>query len=65
MTNERERLEDDFTRAEGAQEIAFRAYLKAKRANAAVLMKAFLVKGECAYADLRRLASKLATLKRK
>jgi hypothetical protein len=60
MTNERERLEDAFTRAEGYQEVAFRNWHRASRRNAGPLIAFSLTQGKRAYAALVEAAANLS-----
>jgi hypothetical protein len=50
---DREQLENAFDRAEGAQEIAFRNYRRAKAKNIGALIETALRQGKLAGAELR------------
>lgn len=60
MTN-RSDLEDAFTRAEGAQEIAFRAHQRAVKQARHVLIAAWVVQGQRAHREVALAALKLST----
>lgn len=61
MAANREALEDDFTRAEGAQEIAFRAHQRAVKQARHVLIAAWVVQGQRAHREVALAALKLST----
>lgn len=61
MTANREALEDAFTRAEGAQEIAFRAHERAKKHDRQALIAAWMVQGQRAHREVALAALKLST----
>jgi hypothetical protein len=61
LAHEREALEDAFDRAEGAQEVAFRNYQRAKARDYAGLMRAALENGARTARELARIAAQLST----
>lgn len=59
MTTMRERLEDAFIRADGALEVAFRVWSRARARNSGPLMLAAAKRGRDAYRDMRRSVAQL------
>jgi hypothetical protein len=61
---DRERLEDEFDRADGAQEVAFRAWRRAKNTNTGALIARAEQRGRAAHAALVCLAAEFAKPRR-
>jgi hypothetical protein len=60
VVSEREALEDAYDRAEGALEVSFRSYLKAKKQERTIYKNLTILRGKEAYEKLVKLAHKLS-----